>query len=167
MRWFLTAVAAIAVSGCAGFKAVERGQWRLVYVDSERRDAEALHEVVTLEAYEAEVSEGTRRGVEPPAGFIFPLLHEMDTISLKPGEVRAFRVDETTEAELFADGGGVELYWGPVEKKDEWKVDTGVTVRESMLYLRGTKPGTATVRLVRGPTTKDVPVKVKQGDTPH
>jgi len=148
-------------SGCAGFKSVERGDWRLVYVDSARRDAEAPREVVTRDAYEVEVTEGTRRGWEPPPGFVFPLLHEVEKIGLKVGEVQGFRVDEGTDAELSVDGAGVSLYWGQVEKRDEWQGDRDVTVKESSLFVKATKAGSAVLRLIRGSKTKDVPVDVK------
>ncbi|MDP1823291.1 MAG: hypothetical protein Q8L48_08620 [Archangium sp.] len=162
MRWVLPAgLLMLGGFSCAGFKSVERGEWRLVYVDSAKRDADAPREVVTRDAYETEVTEGTRRGWEPTPGFVFPLLHEVDKVGLKVGEVMGFRVDEASEATLFVDGGGVDLYWGPVEKRDGWKVDTDVTVRESMLYVKGTRAGAAVLRLIRGPTTKDVPVTVK------
>ena len=161
MRWLLLTLLTMGATGCAGFKAVDRGQWKLVYVDSAKRDAEAPREVVTRETYDAEVAEGVRRGYEPPIGFGFPLLQEADGIGMKVGEVQGFRVDEKTEAELFVDGGGVELFWGNVEKKDGWNVDTDVTVKESMLFLKATKAGAATLRLVNGPSTKDVPVTVK------
>ncbi len=157
----LAAALMLAGSGCAGFKAVERGDWRLVYVDSARRDAEAPREVVTRDAYETEVSEGTRRGWEPPPGFVFPLLHEVETIGLKVGEVQGFRVDEGTEAELFVDGSILSLYWGPVEKRDGWKGDSDVTVKESTLFVKASQAGTAVLRLIRGSRTKDVPVAVK------
>lgn len=161
MRWLLPAVLMLGGSGCAGFKSIDRGEWRLVYVDSAKRDANATREVVTRDAYENEVTAGTRRGWEPTPGFTFPLLHEVEKIGLQVGEVMGFRVDEATSAELFVDGSGVQLYWGPVEKKDGWKVDTDITVQESMLYVKGTKAGAAVLRLIRGPTTKDVPVTVK------
>lgn len=161
MRWLLCAGLMLGGSGCAGFKAVERGEWKLVYLDSARRDAEALREVVTRDTYETEVTEGTRRGWEPTPGFVFPLLHQVDKVGLKVGEVVGFRVDEATAAELFVDGGGVQLYWGPMEKRDGWKGDTDVTSRESTLYVKGTRAGGAVLRLIRGPTTQDVPVAVK------
>lgn len=161
MRSFLCAVLVLGGSGCAGFKSVERGEWKLVYVDSAKRDAEAPREVVTRDAYEAEVTEGTRRGWEPTPGFVFPMLHEVDKVGLKVGEVAGFQVDEATEAELFVDGAGVSLYWGPIEKRDGWKGDTDVTVRESTLFVKGTRAGAAVLRLVRGPVSRDVPVTVK------
>jgi hypothetical protein len=162
MRWLLLlAVSMLGASGCAGFKSVERGEWRLVWVDSAKRDAEAQREVITRDSYEAEVTEGTRRGWEPTPGFEFPLLHEVDKIGMKAGEVVGFRVDEASQAELFVDGAGLQLYWGPVEKRDGWKGDRDVTVSESMLYVKASKPGAGVLRLVRGPNTRDVPVTVK------
>jgi hypothetical protein len=85
MRWLLLTLLTMGATGCAGFKAVDRGQWKLVYVDSAKRDAEAPREVVTRETYDAEVAEGVRRGYEPPVGFGFPLLQAADGIGLKVG----------------------------------------------------------------------------------
>jgi hypothetical protein len=161
MRWLLLTVSMLGGVGCAGFRAADRGEWKLVYADSAKRDAEAAREVITRDAYEVEVTEGTRRGWEPSPGFVFPLLHETDKIGLKVGEVIGLRIDETNPAELFLDGSVVELYWGPVEKRDDWKGDQGVTVRESMLFVEGRRAGTGALRLVRGSSTKDVPVTVK------
>ena len=158
MRWLLPAVLMLS---CAGFRSVDRGDWRLVYVDVARRDAEAPREVVTRDAYEVEVTEGTRRGWEPSPGFVFPLLHEVDKIGMKVGEVVGFRVDETSEASLFVDGNNLQLYWGPLEKHDGWKGDSDVTMRESMLFVKGLRAGPAMLRLVRGASSKDVPVTVK------
>ena len=162
MRTLLLVVTAVSGFGCGGFKAVERGQWKLVWVDLAQRGAEAPREVITRDAYEAEVNAGTRRAWEPTPGFTFPLLHETDAIGLQKGEVAGFRVDEATSAELLVDGSGVAIYWGPTEKKDTWKGDIDVTVRESMLFVRGEKSGgKATLRLLRGQDSKDVPVTVK------
>jgi hypothetical protein len=161
MRWLLVGVALLGAAGCAGFKSVDRGEWRLVYVDTTRRDAEAPREVIARDAYEAEVSEGTRRGVTNPQGFLYPLLHETDAIGLKVGEVAGFRIDEATDAELFVDGTNVKLYWGTMEKRDAWQGDRDVTIKESALFVKGTGPGKATLRVTRGANTKDVPVTVK------
>lgn len=160
MRWLLASVLMLG-SGCAGFKAADRGDWRLVYVDSAKRDAEAAREVITRDDYEVEVTAGTRRGWEPTPGFVFPLLHEVDKVGMKAGEVVGFRVDENSQTELFVDGNNLELYWGNVEKRDRWEGDRDVTVRESMLFVKGKRPGAAVLRLIRGANTKDVPVTVK------
>jgi hypothetical protein len=161
MRGLLWVVALFGVAGCAGFRTVERGQWALVYVDSAQRGLEAPREVIPRDSYEAEVAEGTRRGWQPPTGFVFPQLHETDAIGLQAGDVAGFRVDEQTEAELFVDGSAVELFWGPVQKRDGWNVDTDVTIKESALYVKGLRAGKATLRLVRGSQERDVPVTVK------
>lgn len=161
MRLLLLTFLVVVFNGCAGFKSVERGEWRLVWVDSAQRGAEAPRTVISRDDYEAEVSAGNRRAWEGPPGFAFPLLHETDAMGLVVGEVQGYRVDEATSAELFLDGAGIELFWGPTEKRDGWKGDTDVTVRESMLFVKGTREGKAVLRLVRGSTTKDVPVAVK------
>jgi len=166
MRWLLLAVAMLCGSSCAGFRPVDRGDWRLVYVDVARRDAEAAREVITRDAYDGEVTEGTRRGYEPNPGFEFPLLHEVDEVGMKAGEVVGFRIDESSEASLFADGNGLQLYWGPLKKRDGWKGDSDVTLRESMLYVKATRAGPAVLRLIRGASTKDVTVTVTPVEPP-
>lgn len=161
MRTFWLSVVCLAASGCAGFKAVERGEWRLVWADGTQRGAEARREVISREQYEREVNEGNRRGWEGPSGFTFPWLHETEAIGLTVGEVQGYRVDEHTQAELYVDGAGLELFWGPLEKHDSWKGDIDVTVKESTLYLRGQKAGSAKLRLVRGAEQRDVPISIK------
>jgi hypothetical protein len=159
---FVTAVVLAAGSGCAGFKAVERGDWRLVWSDSANRGPEAAREVISRDTYEAEVAGGTRRQWEPPPGFAFPLLHETEKIGLQVGEVQGYRVDEQSAAEVYVDGAGLELYWGPMEKKDQWKGDIDVTVRESMLFVKATREGAAKLKVVRGPDAKEIHVTIKK-----
>lgn len=161
MRLLTLTFLVVVFTGCAGFKSVERGEWRLVWEDSAQRGPEAARTIITRDDYEAEVTAGNRRGWEGPPGFTFPLLHETEKMGLVVGEVQGYRVDEATSAELFLDGAGVELFWGPTEKRDGWKGDIDVTVRESMLFVKGTREGKGVLRLVRGPNTKDVPVSVK------
>ena len=157
----VTLAAALPLLSCAGFHQVERGEWKLVYVDGAQRGAEAAREVITREQYETEVAGGEGRGFVPPAGFEFPWLHETETIGMTVNEVQGFRVDEKSSADLFVDGSVLELYWGPLEKHDSWQGDIDVTVRESALYLKAKKQGVATLRLVRGNVTRDIPVTVK------
>ncbi|MGV3620330.1 MAG: hypothetical protein ACO1OB_05920 [Archangium sp.] len=151
----------LTLSGCAGFKPVDRGDWRLVYADPAQRGGESMREVITRDDSEKEVAEGNRRTWEAPAGYAFPKLQQTDTVGLKVGEVAGFVVDEATDAQLYADGDAVKLFWGPLEKKDGWKGDIDVTTRESTLYVVGKQQGTATLRVVNGSGQKDIPVTVK------
>lgn len=160
MRIQLVVLLALS-SGCAGFKAVERGDWRLVYADAAQRGPDSRREVIPRDDSEREIAEGNRRTWEAPPGYEFPKLQQTDAVGLKVGEVAGFIVDENTAAELFADGDAVRLFWGPLEKKDGWKGDIDVTTRESTLYVQGRSAGTATLRVVNGSSQKDIPVTVK------
>jgi hypothetical protein len=155
--FFLTAV----VSSCAGFKPIERGEYRRVFAaDVTKRTSDAPQEIITREAYEAEVADGVRRGWEPPVGFTAPFLHETPAIGLKVGDIVELIVDESSEPELLLEGSVVEAYWNRTVKRDAWKDGTDVTVRESTLWLRGKKPGRGTLRYTRGNESKDVPITV-------
>lgn len=153
--------AAVVVSSCAGFKPIDRAEYRRVFVaDVTKRSPDAPQEIITRDAYEEEVAAGVRRGWEPPTGYVAPLLHETPTIGMKVGDVVELRVDEASPAELLLEGGVVEAYWNPTVKRDEWKDGNDVTVRESTLWLRGKKPGKGTLRYTRGNDSKDVPITV-------
>jgi hypothetical protein len=158
----LLAAAVITSSfSCAGFKPLDRGEYRRVFApDVTKRTPDAPQEVITRDAYEEEVTAGTRRGWEPPPGYVAPLLTETPKIGLKVGDVVELRVDESSPVELLLDGNGVEAYWTIEQKRDAWKDGTDVTVRESTLYLRGRKPGSAVLRYTRANQTKDVPITV-------
>lgn len=151
----------LTLSGCAGFKTVERGDWRLVYADPAQRGAESKREVITRDDSEKEIAQGNRRTWEAPAGYAFPKLQQTDTVGLEVGEVVGFVIDEQSDAQLYADGDAVKLFWGPLEKKDGWKGDIDVTTRESTLYVVGKRQGQATLRVVNGSSQKDIPVNVK------
>lgn len=161
MRTQLLVLTSLLLSGCAGFKAIDRGEWRLVYADSSQRGAESKREVITRDDSEKEIAEGNRRTWEAPPGYEFPKLQQTDSIGLKVGEVAGFIVDENSEAQLYADGDAVKLFWGPLEKKDGWKGDIDVTTRESTLYVLGKSQGKAVLRVVNGSGQKDIPVTVK------
>lgn len=158
--WSFVAVLAVSTS-CAGFKPVDRGEYRRVFAaEVTKRSPDAPQEVITREAYEEEVAQGNRRGWEPPPGYAAPLLHETPRVGLKVGEVVELRVDEAQGVELFLEGGVVDAYWGPTVKRDEWKDGADVTVRESTLFLRGKKPGAGALRYTRANDSKDVPITV-------
>lgn len=160
MRRLLVVLGLGLLSGCAGFKAVDRGDWFRVYADPAQRGPEATQAVISRDAYEEEVAGGTRRTWEPPPGYAAPFLHETPAIGVKVGMVAEFRVEEEQGATLLLDGGGVRLFWTESKKRDEWKAGADVTRVESTVFVLGTTPGKATLRLVSGNTTKDVPVTV-------
>lgn len=161
MRTNLVIVALVA-SSCAGFKPVERADWRRVFAQGvTSRGPDAKQEVISRDAYEEEVAGGTRRGWEPPPGYSAPYLHETDKIGLKVGEVVELRVDESSPAELQFDGKGAVVYWTEIVKREEWKDSTDVTKRESTVFVFGKAPGSGVLRLQAGNKTKDVPVKVE------
>ena len=152
---------AVLSTSCAGFKAVERGEYRRVFAaDVTNRTPDAPQDVITRNAYEEEVAAGTRRGWEAPPGYVAPLLSESPKIGLKVGDVVELRVDESTPVDLSVDGNAVDVYWNPEVKRDAWKDGNDVTVHESTLWLRGKKPGAATLRWTQGQKSTDVPVTV-------
>lgn len=157
----LVLLLAAVVSSCAGFKPIDRGEYRRVFAaDVTKRSPDAPQEVISRDAYETEVANGVRRGWEPPTGYTAPLLHETPAIGLKVGDVVELTVDESSAPEVLLEGGVVEAYWNPTVKRDEWKDGNDVTVRESTLWLRGKKPGKGTLRYTRGNESKDVPITV-------
>lgn len=161
MRTLLVVVLASSLLGCGGFKAVSRGEWRLVYADPQRRDADSRLTVITREANDVEVTEGRKRLWSPPPGYQAAALHETEAIELKVGAIEGFIVDERDEAQVLADGDAVALFWGEQEKRDTWDGDHDLTIRQSTLYVEARRPGKATLRLVRGGQPHDVPVTVK------
>ncbi len=160
MRRLLILPGLLLLSGCAGFKAVDRGDWFRVYADPALRGPEASQEIITRDAYEEEVAGGTRRTWEAPPGYAAPFLHETPAIGVKVGMVAEFRVEEEQGANLLLEGGFCRLYWTEPRKRDEWKSGSDVTRVESTVFVLGTKPGKGTLRLVSGNTTKDIPVTV-------
>jgi hypothetical protein len=145
---------------CAGFQAVERGDWQCVWADSGRRGPEAAQLVIPKEKFEEEVAAGTQRAYDGPPGWRAPLLQETERIGLGSGEVAEFTVDESKGVELLAQGSSITLYWNPMKKRDEWKDGTDVTLKESRLWVVGRAPGSAVLRLSGGNTTRDIPVTV-------
>ncbi len=161
MRTLWLLCAWFVVSGCGGFRTLSRGDWRLVYADGAKREADAKRSVITREHWEREVAEGQTRTWVPPPGYRFPALHETPSVGLTPGDIVGLIIDEHDEVTLQADGEAVALYWGPTEKRDVWVEDHDETVRESVLYVEGRRPGKATLRLQRGGSVIDVAVTVQ------
>lgn len=147
--------------GCGGFKAVSRGEWRLVYANPEKKEPGSRLAVITRELNDLEVTEGRRRTWNPPPGYKAASLHETTVIELKTGDIEGFIVDEANDAQVLTDGDAVTLFWGELEKRDAWDGDHDITIKQSTLYVEAKRAGKATLRLVRGDQTHDVAVTVK------
>lgn len=161
MRALLLVVLASSLSGCGGFKAVSRGEWRLVYADPQKREAGSKLTVITREANDLEVTEGRRRLWSPPPGYQMQPLHKTASIELKVGDIEGFIVDESSETQVLADGDAVTLFWGELEKRDAWDGDHDITIRQSTLYVEAKRPGKATLRVAHDGENHDVVVTVK------
>lgn len=163
MNGRLASLVLFALTSCAGFKAVDRGEWRRVYTKDAAtvKSLDAPQEIITREAYEEELSRDVRRTWSPSPGWSPPWLLDTDEIGLTVGEVMEFRIDEKKPVELQVKGDGATLYWGQRLKRDEWKDGTDLVRRESTLFLLGKSAGKLTLRLVTDETTKDIPVTVR------
>jgi len=153
-------LAVLCGASCAGFHAVERGEWQRVWVDPGQRAPESRQQVISRDQYETEVTAGTPRGWEAPPGWRAPALEETETIGVASHGVAEFTVDEQVPVEVQAQGSAVSVYWSQMKKRDEWKDGNDVTVKESHLWLLGLEPGKAVLRFSRGNTTRDIPVTV-------
>lgn len=154
------AILGVAFSSCASFRPVERGDWLRVYANpGGAQGPSSPQDVVARSQVDLERTEGVVRAWQPPTGFEAPLLVETPTLALKVGEVQQLRIDEPAELQL--QGAAVELFWNEAVKRDEWKDGTDVTRRESMVFVKAKKEGTATLRVIVGETSKDTVVTVK------
>ena len=161
MRALLLVVLASSLLGCGGFKAVSRGDWRLVYDDPQHREAGSKLTIITRDANDLEVTEGRKRLWSPPPGYQTPALHQTKVIELQVGAIEGFIVDESHDTQVLVDGDAVNLFWGEFEKRDAWDGDHDVTIRQSTLYVEAKRPGKATLRVVHDGENHDVPVVVK------
>ncbi len=153
----------VLLAGCAGFKPVDRGEWRRVYTKDAAtvKSLDAPQEIITREAYEEELSRDVRRTWSPSPGWSPGWLLDTDEIGLAVGEVMEFRIDEKKPVELQASGNAAVLYWGQRLKRDEWKDGSDLVKRESSLFVQGKEKGKMTLRLITDEATKDIPVTVR------
>lgn len=173
MRHALIFVALSLSTGCAGWKAIERGDWEVVWTkENAARSAEEKvkllqgyggfgQEVVTRDKYEEELTEGTRRKVEPLAGVRPSTLKEVSgKVTLAVGELRTFRIDEKSDPTLTWKGSVLDVYLTEPRRVDGWKGDEAVDGREALLHLVGLRPGKATFQLIEGQEKVTVEVTV-------
>lgn len=161
-RRLTVVVSLVALSGCAGFKAVDRGDWFRVYADPASRGPTAKQELISRDKYEEEVAAGNRRSYEPLPGWVAPYLAQTDSVTVAVGEVVEYRIDEAKPADVQVNGAAAEIYLTDARKKDAWKDGSDVTLVESSLFIRGVRAGKATLRLSTHDVTKDIPVTVTQ-----
>jgi hypothetical protein len=162
MRTLVGAVGLVVLSGCSGFRAVERGEWQHVWAEeASSHNQESPQAIISREKYEEELANSVRRNWEPAPGMAKPLLQETESIELKKGEVREFRLDEQAPVELQLQGSAVEVYWNPTAKRDEWKEGTDKVHRESTVLLQGKREGKGVLKLVSEETTRELPLTVK------
>lgn len=149
-------------SGCAGFKALDRGDWVIVWTDESvqtqmvngtpieivKPTPGAKQEVIPMERYEAEIAEGRRRKASAKLGQTPKLVTDIhEPIELMLGEVREIRIDEPQEAQVFVSGSAVKPYWTQRKEVAEWKKDQPNDRKESSLILIADDSGSAKVKV--------------------
>lgn len=149
---------AVLCSGCAGFSALERGEWRRVS-SAKAADSRGPHEIITRERYEEE-----QRTDAVPSPLVAPVLNDSQALTLAVGEVLELTVtEEEGLIELFAQGSAVSWFWGPQVKRDEWVEGQDVVHHQSTLFVVGRSVGKSTLRLLVGGEngrSRDLPVTV-------
>ena len=157
-----TVVALLALCSCAGFRALDRGEWVLVWTDESvqtqmvngtpievvKPTPGAKQEVIPLERYESEISEGKRRKASAALGQVPKLVSDIrDPMELMLGEVRELRIDEPQEVAVFVAGSAVRPYWTKRKEIAEWKGDQPNDRKESSLFLVADDTGTSKVKV--------------------
>lgn len=135
----------LLLMGCAPtLKSLERGEWVLV------NDTEGKYqEVITLDAHEKEIVEGSDRKVKFAVDDKGPVLHDQEkTLTLAVNEVKRFRLNEGKGVDLLADNACFSTWWTESKRVDGWKGADATEGRESYLYVRGNKPGQGKLKLV-------------------
>ena len=156
---------ALMLSGCAGFRALDRGEWVLVWTDESvqtemvngtpievtKPAPGAKQTIIPLERYESEVAEGKRRSATAPLGQVPKHLNSVASpVELMVGEVRELIVDEPQEVQLQLQGDCVRPFWTKRKEVADWKGDQPADRKESSLFLIADDPGTAKVKIISG-----------------
>ncbi|MBK7864387.1 MAG: hypothetical protein IPJ65_38455 [Archangiaceae bacterium] len=159
----LTVAALLCCSSCAGFRALDRGDWVLVWTDESvqtqlvngtpievvKPTPDAKQELIPLERYESEITEGKRRKASAALGVQPPKVTEVhEPLELMLHEVRELRIDESQDdVQVFVSGKAVRPYWTNRQEVAEWKGDHPNDHKESSLFLKGDDPGSAKVKI--------------------
>lgn len=159
----LTVGALLALCGCAGFKALDRSEWVLVWSDETvqtqivngtpieivKPTSGAKQEIIPKERYDSEVAEGKRRSVAAKLGQVAKKAGDIkEPIALMVGEVREILIDEPKkDAAVFVAGSAVRPYWTVPKTLEDYKEGKEINTVQSSLYLLADDGGNAKVKV--------------------
>ncbi len=159
----LTVGALLALCSCAGFRALERSDWVLVWSDETvqtqmvngtpievvKPTPGAKQEIIPKERYDSEVAEGKRRSVAAKLGQVPKKVSDIkEPIELLIGEVRELLIDEPKkEAEVFVSGTAVRPYWTNAKTLEDYRDGQEVNTTQSSLFLLADDSGTSKVKV--------------------
>lgn len=159
----LLGFAVLALCSCAGFRALDRGEWVLVWteetvrkemvngtpIEVARPAPGARQEVIPQERYDSEVAEGKRRSVSAPLGEVPKHVNSLGgPLEMMVGEVKELIIEEPKEAQLLVSGDCVRPYWTKRKEVAAWKGDQPDDRKESSLFIIADDPGTAKLKVV-------------------
>jgi hypothetical protein len=154
---------AFALCSCAGFRALDRGEWVLVWteetvrkevvngtpIDVVRPAPGARQELIPQDRYDSEVAEGKRRSVSAPLGEVPKHVNALSgPIEMMVGEVKELIVEEAKEAQLQLAGDCVKPYWTKRKEVTAWKGDHPDDRKESSIYLLADDAGSAKLKVL-------------------
>jgi hypothetical protein len=161
-RAFWPLVVLLWFTGCGGFRPVKRGDWQHIWVaEFEHHTQASPQEVITRDAYEAEVASSVRRAWDPPIGWVAPRLDEDTTVELATGKILEFTLDEAEPVRLEQQGDAATVYWNPPMEFEEWKDGRERVQRFSQVLVKGRRSGQAVVKVFRGARIVEVTIVVK------
>lgn len=159
----LTVGALLALCSCAGFRALDRADWVLVWSDETvqtlmvngtpievvKPTPGARQEIISRDRYDAEIVEGKRRKASAALGQVPKLVTEIKgPIELMLGEVRELRIDEPKQdAVVFVSGSAVRPYWTKPNEVAEYKEGKELDRHESSLFLVADDAGSSKVKV--------------------
>ncbi|MBL8954955.1 MAG: hypothetical protein JNK82_29530 [Myxococcaceae bacterium] len=161
----LTVGALLALcSGCAGFKALERSEWVMVWSDETvttqmvngtpieivKPTPGAKQEIIPKERYDSEVAEGKRRQVAAKLGQVPKKVTDIkEPIELMVGEVRELLIDEPPGKSpvVSVSGSAVRPYLTTVKTLEDYKEGKEINTTQSSLFLMADDAGGAKVKV--------------------
>jgi hypothetical protein len=160
----LTVGALLALCSCAGFKALDRSEWVLVWSDETvqtqmvngtpieivKPTPGAKQEIIPKERYDSEIAEGKRRSVSAKLGQVPKRVTDIkEPIELMVGEVRELLIDEPKkdEVQVAVAGSAVRPYWTTSKTLEDYKDGQEVVRNQSSLFLLADDSGSAKVKV--------------------